>query len=122
VRIAIIILVVLIGLLSIAAGAAKISLIPDEAEFLSQFGFTDALTITFGAVQFIGGVLLLIPPSRFYGSLIVATGFALSAALLMVAGNTTFAGVSLVPVIFAVLIARQSYMARSTIAPGEEKA
>ncbi len=116
------IVTVLIGLLSIAAGAAKIALVPEEAAFLAQFGFTNALTMSFGAVQFVGGLLLLIPLSRFYGALIVATGFALSAALLLVAGNAAFAGVSLVPVILAGLIAYQSYMARSTISHSKEDA
>ena len=48
-------LVIVIGLLSIAAGAAKITLVPDEVEFLGQFGFTNTLTIFFGIAQLASG-------------------------------------------------------------------
>lgn len=99
---------VLIGLLSIAAGAAKILLVPEEVEFLRQFGFTAVLTVSFGIVQVLGGFLLVIPITRFYGSLIAALAFALSAALLLVAGNLAFAGVSLVPVLLAGFVGYQS--------------
>ncbi len=115
-KIAMTIAAVLIGLLSIAAGAAKIALVPAEVEFLSQFGFTSALTVSFGALQVLGGLLLVIPTTRFYGALIAAIAFALSAALLLVAGNLSFAGVSLVPVILASLIAYKTYSAGRIIA------
>ena len=121
-KIVITIVAVLIGLLSIAAGAAKIALVPEEVEFLSQFGFTPVLTVFFGTVQVLGGLLLVIPITRFYGSLIAAIAFALSAALLLVAGNVTFAGVSLVPVILASLIAYKSFSAGRAIALSEKDA
>jgi hypothetical protein len=104
----IVIVAVMIGLLSIAAGAAKIALVPDEVEFLSQFGFTTILIVSFGTVQVLGGVLLVIPATRFYGSLAAALAFTLSAALLLIAGDLGFGGVSLVPVVLASLIAYQS--------------
>ena len=111
-KIAVTILAVLIGVLSIAAGAAKIALVPEEAEFLGQFGFTNALTIAFGVVQALGALLLFIPGTRFYGSLIAAAGFALSVFLILASGNATFAGVSLVPVILAGFVAYRSYLGR----------
>lgn len=109
------ILAVLIGLLSIAAGAAKIALVPEEVEFLSQFGFTTVLTISFGIVQVLGGMLMVVPVSRFYGALIATVAFALSAVLLLVAGNLAFAGVSLVPVLLASWIAFRCYSDRRAI-------
>lgn len=102
----------LIGLLSIAAGAAKITLVPEEVKFLSQFGFTSALTVTFGIVQVLGGLLLVIPTTRFIGSFIVGLAFALSVVLLLIAGNLPFAGVSLIPVGLAGLVAYQSKLRR----------
>lgn len=99
---------VLIGLLSIAAGAAKVALVPEEVSFLSQFGFTSAVTITFGIVQVLGGLLLVVPATRFFGSLIVGLAFALSVVLLSIGGNLAFAGVSLIPVGLAGLIAYQT--------------
>ncbi|NNF51925.1 MAG: hypothetical protein HKN59_05770 [Gammaproteobacteria bacterium] len=111
-KIAVTVLAIMIGLLSLAAGGAKIALVPNEVEFLSQFGFTNILTVAFGIAQVIGGLLLFIPGTRFYGSMIAAAGFALSAVLVLASGNTAFAGVSLVPCILAGFVAYRSYRGR----------
>ena len=110
--IATLVLAVIIGLLSIAAGAAKIALVPAEVEFLQQFGFTDLLVICFGAVQVIGGLLIFVPASRLYGAIVVALGFLLSVALILSTGNFAFAAASLVPVALAVFIAYRSMALR----------
>lgn len=107
-KIAITVLAVLIGLLSIAAGGAKIALVPQEVNFLSQFGFSNSLTIAFGITQIVGGLLIIVPATRFFGSLVAGLAFAFSAVLLLVGGNLAFAGISLIPVGFAGLIAYQS--------------
>ena len=109
----------LIGLLSIAAGAAKIALVPEEVRFLSQFGFTNALTISFGIIQVVGGLLLVLPNSRLYGASIAGAAFAVSALFLLLDGNLIFAGVSLVPVGLAGLIAYRSYVRRTNPALSE---
>ncbi len=111
-KIAITALAVLIGLLSIAAGAAKLALVPDEVRFLARFGFTDPATLAFGAVQVLGGVLITIPAARLYGSITVAAGFAVSALLIFVAGNAAFASFSLVPVALALWIGYLSHADR----------
>lgn len=113
-KVAITIVTLLIGLLSIAAGAAKIALVPDEVRFLSQFGFTPALIITFGITQVLGGVLLVFPATRAYGSIVAGIAFALSALLLLIGGNLVFAGISLVPVCLAGLIGYRSYASQTT--------
>ena len=99
----------LLGLLSIAAGGAKLSLVPDEVAFLNQFGFTEGLIIAFGVLQVLGGVLLVVPRARLIGSLICTFGFALSAGLLLAAGNLAFGAVSLLPVVLSGFIAYQSF-------------
>lgn len=109
---AITIVTVLIGLLSIAAGAAKVALVPDEVRFLSQFGFSSALTIAFGVTQILGGLLLVFPATRTSGSIIAGIAFGLSALLLLISGNLVFAGISLLPVGLAGLIAYRSYVSQ----------
>jgi len=121
-KVGITIIAVLIGLLSIIAGAAKIALIPEEVDFLSQFGFTSALTITFGIVQVLGGLQLVIPTTRFFGSLIAGLAFAFSVVLLLVAGNPAFAGVSLIPVALAGLVTYQCKVSRPASALSEKDA
>ena len=117
-KIAVTVIAVLIGLLSLAAGGAKIALVPQEVVFLSQFGFVKGHTVSFGVVQVAGGLLMLIPMTRLFGALIAAAGFALSGALLLAAGNTAFAGVSLVPVLLAGFVAYQDMSARQARAAG----
>lgn len=107
-KIAITILTVLIGLLSIAAGAAKIALVPEEVSFLSQFGFNSGLTIAFGVTQVLGGLLLVVPATRFFGALVSGLAFALSTVLLFADGNLAFAGISAIPVGLAAFVAYQS--------------
>lgn len=121
-KVAITIIAVLIGLLSIAAGAAKIALVPEEVSFLSQFGFTSALTVAFGIAQLLGGLLLVIPATRFFGSIVAGLAFALSVVLLLIGGNLPFAGVSLIPVGLAGLIAYQSRLSRPASALSEKDA
>ena len=110
-----IITIALVSLLSIAAGVAKVTLIPEEAEFLAQFGFSSILTMSFGAAQVLGGILLAIPATRFYGALVTAIAFAVSTVLLLAAGSIAFGGVSLLPVILAGLIAYKSFPAQLSV-------
>lgn len=107
------VIAVAIGLLGIAAGAAKIALIPEEVAFLSRFGFTTNLIFTFGAIQLVGGALMMSRRTRLYGSLVTAIAFAVSTALLLVAGNTAIAGLSLAPIMLAGLVAYQSRTIKS---------
>lgn len=119
-RIAITIVAVLMGLLSIAAGVAKVALFPEEVAFLDQFGFSTDLTMSFGIVQVAGGLLLMSPRTRAYGSLIVAVAFVLSAVLLFLAGNTAFGAISILPVALAGFVAYHNIFARPETAVGEE--
>ena len=106
------VLAVILGLLSIAAGVAKVALVPEEATFLQSFGFTDALIIAFGLIQVLGGVLLAVPRTRAYGASICFVGFTVSAVLLLIDGKLAFGGVSLLPVALCAFIAYQSFSSR----------
>ncbi len=116
-KIAITALAVLLGLLSIAAGGAKLSLVPGEVAFLNQFGLTEGLIIAFGVLQVLGGVLLVVPRTRLIGSLICSFGFALSAGLLLAAGNAAFGAVSFLPVVIGGFIAYRSFATAPDTAP-----
>lgn len=114
-KVAITVIAILIGLLSIAAGGAKIALVPDEVHFLGQFGATSTHIITFGVAQVLGGALLLLPGTRTYGSIIAGIAFGLSAFLLWLSGDRVFAGVSFVPVFLAGLVAFHGYLSREAL-------
>jgi len=103
-RIATIILAVIVSLLSIAAGAAKIALVPEELEFLQQFGFADPTVISFGIIQVLGGLMLFIPATRLYGAIAASLGFALSLILILSTGNFVFAAISGVPLVITIFV------------------
>jgi len=61
-------LIVIIALLSIAAGFAKVMLTPQEVHFLESFGFNNIVIVGFGAFQIFSGLLLVVSKSRLYGA------------------------------------------------------
>ena len=98
------VLVVLITLLSIAAGSAKVLQAPQEVAFLQEFGLTSMLIIIYGLIQIIGAVLLTIPKSRRQGALVAISAFSLSTALIFIDGNYLFGVFSLIPILLTALI------------------
>ena len=103
-----VLLVVIIALLSIAAGLAKLLQAPQEMEFLRGLGLSPVLIIVFGLVQVVGGILLGLKKARLSGAVLVTAAFLVSTALLFMAGNISFGLISLVPVVLASLIIFQS--------------
>jgi len=110
-----IVMTAIVGLLSIAAGAAKIMLVPEEAKFLAQFGFNDTLTVVFGLAQVIGGCLVAIPLTKLYGAGISTICFATSLAMILSTGNLAFAAVSVLPVLLSGFLLYQGYRATNTV-------
>jgi len=102
------ILVVLIVLLSIAAGFAKVLETPQEVEFLQSFGFTSTLIIAYGLVQITGGALLAIPNTVKPGAIITILAFGLSTVLILIGGDLMFGLASMMPILLTCLIFWQS--------------
>ena len=107
------IVAVLLGILSVAAGAAKVMLVPEEVTFLGRFGFTSTLIVAFGALQIVGGLLISIPITRLYGALLAGLAFTVSTVLLVLERNFAFGAISLLPVILSGLIAYYSFQHRT---------
>ena len=99
------ILAALLGLLAIASGVAKVTLQPQDSEFFARYGFNHGMLITFGAVQMLGGALLLIPRTRSAGAWLVAITFVVSLLLLLLDGNMILAAVTAVVTALLVWIA-----------------
>ena len=82
--------IVILGLLvflAISSGLTKILLMPQDVEFFGKYGFTTFLLILFGALQVIGGLLLVFLKTRILGAAIVAVTFSISAVVLILAGS-----------------------------------
>jgi hypothetical protein len=109
-----ILIIVIIALLSIAAGAAKVMQTPEEMAFLQGVGLNKTLIIVFGVVQIAAGILLAAGKTRFLGAILSALAFAASAILLFVGGNLAFGLFSIVPVALAGYVIHQSASTAST--------
>lgn len=107
-KIANIILIAAMTLLSVAAGLAKVMQVPEEITFLSGLGLGNTTIFIFGAIQIVGGILLAIPKSKIYGSMLVVIAFLVSAILVFVSGNFTFGIVSMLPVVITGFIVYQT--------------
>ena len=103
-----IVLIIVIVLLSIAAGIAKVMEAPQEVEFLQSFGFSRMLIMVYGVVQIIGGVLLAFLKTIKLGAIITILAFLLSSVLIFISGNLIFGLVSLLPVLLTCVIFWQS--------------
>ena len=105
-------IVVVIALLSIAAGLAKVMQAPQEMEFLQGLGLSTVQIVVFGLVQILGGVLLVPGKTRMPGSILVTAALVVSTTLIFIGGNLTFGLFSLIPVALASVIIYQT--ARTT--------
>jgi len=101
-------LIGLIALLCITAGAAKVMRLPEEIAFLQGFGFSANMVTIFGLIQLAGGAMLLRRKFRTYGGFLALLTFSLSSLLLFMDGNLTFFLLSLLPILLTIVLIVQS--------------
>ena len=81
---------VLLTLLSLSTGAVKLAHLPDEMEIFRGAGFTDSLTVAFGVVQVVGGLLLIPNATHRVGAAVMAVTFVAATGVLFVNGLVPF--------------------------------
>lgn len=96
-----IIVLVLIALMSGAAGLAKVMKTPQETAFFEAVGLDLTFLIPLGIAQILGALLAVNPKTRRFGLGLVALGFLISAIMIFMSGNIGFGLGSLIPVIIA---------------------
>lgn len=110
-KIASTIVLILLIFLAISSGVAKVSLMPQDVEFFGKFGFSSPLLVAYGAFQLLGGVLLALQKTRFFGAAIVAITFLVSLVLLVMDGNIAVSIVTLVATILLGVVMKRSWKA-----------
>jgi len=103
-----ILIIAIIALLSVAAGLAKVTQVPQEMEFLQSVGLSKIPIIVFGLVQIAGGVLLAPKKTRLLGAVFAASAFVLSTVLIFVGGNLAFGLFSILPAALAAVVIYQT--------------
>jgi hypothetical protein len=96
-----IILLILIALMSITAGAAKALLVPEELAFLEGVGIPQTMIVIYGVLQILGGVVMLVPRTKQVGLIIAIIAFAISTVLIFISGRWSFGLVSLLPILIS---------------------
>ena len=107
-KIVIMINLVLLTLLSLASGVAKVMLQPQEIAFFGGAGFSEAMIVVFGVAQLIGGAILALKKVRKLGAIIMALTFGVSSALIFMSGNVTFGLISMLPILMAGVVIKGS--------------
>lgn len=77
-------------LLSIATAITKLIQMPAEIELFENAGFSLPMTIGFGIIQLIGGILLIPSSLRRYGAMIMFITFVIATAVVFYKGMIGF--------------------------------
>lgn len=97
-----VILLVILILLSISTGLVKIFGMEDEMKLFRGAGFSDALTLVFGIIQTLGGLMLILPNTRRAGAITMAVTFAIATVVVFINGMVVFGLFSLLFIALAV--------------------
>jgi hypothetical protein len=96
---------ILLALLGVAAGIAKMLQSPQEmAFFQGQIGFSAEAIMAFGLLQFVTGAMLIFKKTRLLGAALLGVTLLLSSIVIFMAGEISFGVVSLIPVLMADLV------------------
>ena len=106
------IILVLLVLMSAAAGAAKVFQTPQETAFFESVGLSAFWLLPLGVVQIAGALAAIVHQTRRIGMAFVAAGFLVSAIIIFMTGNIGFGLISLLPVLLAAAIS--FYAAKET--------
>ena len=99
--------------LAVSSGITKIMLMPQDVAFFGQYGFTHPLLMLFGAIQVIGGAMMVFAKTRLIGAVIVAVTFVISAIVLIMAGSVPATVATLIALVFLGLVIQRSRAAGS---------
>ena len=92
---------ILLILICLGAGAAKIMQEPTEVKYFMDAGLGLNVLLLLGGVQILAGILLMFQTVRRRGAVIAAAGFLVSSIIIFINGQIAFGFFSLLPVLMA---------------------
>ncbi len=101
-----VILVILI-LMSLAAGAAKVMHVPQEVAFFTGAGLSVFWLMVLGIVQIVGATLAGFLKTRLIGAILMMGAFLTSSIVILINGDMAFAAFSLLPALLSAFITKQ---------------
>ena len=107
------ILLVILTVLAVSSGIAKITLMQNDVEFFGRYGFSNPMLVAFGVTQLIGGILMPWKKTRFAGATVTACTFLVSLAILLIDGNIPVSLVTAIATILLFVVMKLSWPFRS---------
>ena len=98
---------VLLVLLSITSGTAKVMQMPQEVKFFGDAGFSDTSIILFGVMHLVGGILLVLQNTRKLGAVTMVVTFGISTIIIFTSGKLAFGFFSILPILMAGIIIKE---------------
>ena len=98
------VILVLLILLSISTGIVKLAKMEEEMILFRNAGWDDLLIIIFGAVQFLGGFMLLPYKTRKNGALLMSITYVIATIVVFINQMWVFGFVSILFIIMALVI------------------
>ncbi len=98
---------VLLTLLSIMTGMVKLARMEEEMVIFREIGFSDGMTIAFGVVQLVGGLMLVAPKTTRIGAWVMVPTFVFATGVLFANGMVAFGVVSVLFIAMAVFHAKR---------------
>lgn len=93
---------ILLALLGIAAGVSKMMQTSQEmAFFQGEMGFSAEHIVIFGALQFLGGLMMVFKKTRLAGAILLGLTLFLSCIVVFMSGKMAFGFISVIPVLMA---------------------
>lgn len=90
--------------LSIATGVFKLLQQEADIALFEKIGFNEVGTTVLGAIQLIGGILLILPKTRTWGAYIMIPTFVVASIAVFANGMIGFGVVSLLFIVMALLV------------------
>ena len=100
-----VIILVIVALLSLAAGVAKIMKTPQETTFFDSLGIDLTFMLILGVLQVAGGIFIFVPKVRKVGAIVAAIAFSISTIMIFMTGQIGFGLFSLLPIVLALYLA-----------------
>lgn len=108
---------IVIIVLSLAAGAAKVLQTPEETAFFAAAGLGSRAMMIIGVLQIVGAALAVPGKTRVGGADLIAAAFIVSTGIIFYTGNIPFALFSLLPALAAIFVALQARKGMKFVGP-----
>lgn len=105
---------VLLIILGISSGIAKIMRIPQEMEFFhEEMGFSVTIIVALGIAQVAAAILMLVPRSRTAGAVVLVATLIFSTVVIFMSGNNNFGLFSMIPILMCGVVIAEGNLLRS---------